>query len=133
MKVTGPLDDEARMQAYKQYLEQVREVAMRHLAPCKNCGASHLASIVGRTFTVTHNEMTLICAGVNEPPTSREKRAKLSTDAAVTALLVNALIKCAADPNTQWDDATLFYAQLVNHFENLLAGQLKAEFFEVPK
>lgn len=107
---------------YKEFQREVHATAFQLLQPCKDCGREHLANIIGRFVVEQHNALTLIAAGINERPKSGDEQKEFSTNAAVAGVLISAIIKMVEDPNTQWDDATLFYYQLKNHFENIDAA-----------
>jgi len=111
-----PGNDHKQWQVYQ---KAVHARALEILEPCKDHGREHLAGLIGRFTYEQHNDMTLICAGMKEQPKTRDEQWKFSVEIAAAGLLFGALIKLFEDQNTQWDDDTMIYYQLVNHFENL--------------
>lgn len=97
------------------------EVALEVIAPCKYNGRTHIATMIGQYTFKQHNRMTEICAGIRKTPETQEEIRRFSIEVASAGLLFGALVKLVEDPNTQWDDATVFYYQLRNHLENLQA------------
>ena len=112
--------------AYKHYTRTALNAAIELLEPCKTHGRAHLVNIIGNSLSEAHNEMTLICAGAKKRPQDEDERVTLSIKAAVAGLLTTAALRCMSDPNTQWDDHTLFYYQLRNHVEQISEHGLKA-------
>lgn len=109
-------------EAYREFQNEIHAAAFNLLQPCKDCGREHLANIIGKFVADQHNELTLIAAGVKGRPERGDEQKDFSTKIAVAGLLISALIKMVQDPNTQWDDTTMFYYQLKNHFENIDAA-----------
>jgi len=119
----------------KQFLEfekSVRKSAFALLEPHKKCGRSHLAPVIGSFFFEHHNEMTKVCAGIKKMPAMGTEQVSFSIDSAVAVLLVGAMVKMVENPNTQWDDTTMFYYQLQNHLENLQTNVEAALVIELP-
>lgn len=117
---------------FAEYKKIILETAIDLLKPCKDCGRGHLAALIGNFVCETHNEMTKVCAGINQRPKTSDEQTEISTKIAATGLLMAAAIKLIEDPNTQWDDSTMFYCQLRNHLENMHASAEAAMIIRLP-
>ena len=117
---------------YVEYQKNVHKTVLELLEPCREGGRKHLAGLIGHFVFECHNEMTEICGGIKKAPTTEDEQIDFSLKVAAAGLLVGAIVKMVEDPNTQWDDDTLFYYQLRNHLENLQAQSTAAMVITLP-